>query len=325
MQDPSASATRRFQPTATWEALKQRADFLQRMRRFFSHRGFLEVETPLLSSDTVVDTHLEPFAVVEDDARGANRWLQTSPEFGMKRLLAAGAEKIFQITRAFRQAEYGPLHNPEFTMVEWYRVGDDMQAGVALLGELAQEFLQAPRVEVAHYGDVVRAAAGVDPFEASDSDLREMASRCGLVRSARATRDDCLDVIFSTHVAPRLGRDAPLIVTHFPASQAAMARLDPTDPRCAERFELFAQGVELANGYHELTDADEWRRRATEANRQRQQGGRPVLPVESRLMAAMEAGLPPCSGTALGFDRLLMVALGCQQLAEVLAFPWDIA
>ncbi len=311
-----------FAPSASWEVLRRRAELFASLRRFFDERGFLEVETPLLCRDSVVDVHLEPFVVPLLAEEGGLRYLQTSPEFAMKRMLAAGAEAIYQVTRAFRRGEQGRWHNPEFTMVEWYRVGDDLRAGMAHLAELADRLLgQVPREQ--SYAEAFRESVGIDPLEAPDEELSEAARVRGWNGSSHDERDDWLDFLFATVVVPSLRADVPILLYHYPASQAALARLAPDDARVAERFELFFRGVELANGYHELTDANEWRRRAESANERRRKRGRPPIPVESWLLEAMEQGLPPASGTALGFDRLVMTALGKESLAEVMAFPWD--
>ncbi len=312
-----------FRPSASWEVLRRRAELLTELRSFFAGRGFLEVETPLLCRDSVVDLHIDPFAVEVSQPPGETWWLQTSPEFCMKRMLAAGATAIYQVTRAFRQGEIGRWHNPEFTMIEWYRCGDDMRAGMALLAELAQALLSADSVLQIEYAELFRQGTGIDPLDATDEALRDAARCHGLDSTSESTRDDCLDFLFATRVVPSLPREVPAIVYYYPASQAALSRLDPRDDRRAERFELFFRGVELANGYHELTDAAEWRHRARAANRRRASRGQREIPVDSALLSAMESGLPAGSGTALGFDRLVMTALGRQSLSEVMAFPWE--
>ncbi|MBM4092763.1 MAG: EF-P lysine aminoacylase GenX [Planctomycetes bacterium] len=318
-----------FAPTASWENLRARARLLARIRRFFDARGFLEVETPLLSHDTVVDHHLEPLAVrlihdPSDVGDGPWLWLQTSPEFGMKRLLAAGATAIYQITRAFRGGERGPLHNPEFTMVEWYRTGDDMRSGMRLLDELAQETLCRGSAEQVSYSEAFRRRLGIDPHRCSTADLARSAREHGFDGSASWDPDDrdaWLDWLLATCIEPTLGAERPTIVFDYPASQAALACVRAEPQPVAERFELYVNGVELANGYHELTDASVLRRRTVLANQARLADGRARLPEDSRLLAAMQYGLPPCTGVALGFDRLVMVAVGARRLDDVMAFP----
>ena len=307
-----------FRPTASWKNLRLRAELLRRLREFFHRRGLLEVETPILSADTVVDRHLDPFCV-------GDRWLQTSPEFGMKRLLAAGAGAIYQIVHAFRQEEAGPLHNPEFTMVEWYRPGDAMADGMQFLSDLCEEMLGRPPAELLSYAEAFRRYAGLDPDQA-DTALLVAAARasCTTPESmAEDDRDGWLDLLLGEHVAPQLGRSRPTIVYDYPASQAALALVRPGVPPLAERFELYVNGIELANGYHELVDAGEFQRRTAAANAQRRADGKQPLPEHNRLLPALAAGLPPAVGVALGFDRLVMLAAGASDLRQVMAFPFD--
>jgi lysyl-tRNA synthetase class 2 len=319
-----------FLPTAPWPNLRLRAELLRRAREFFGGRGFLEVETPLLSADVVVDRHLDPLSVVlpRDPRRpseGRRLWLQTSPEFAMKRLLAAGATAIFQVAKAFRAGEQGPLHNPEFTMLEWYRAGDDYAAGMQFLSEFCQAMLGGPAPEQVSYSEAFVRFAGFEPHGATSADLEKIARNSRIAAPAGLGRDKdaWLDLLLVERVQPQLGIECPAIVYDFPASQAALAqvRRDASGHEVAERFELFVRGIELANGYHELLDAEVLRARAKVANRQRQADGRPALPEESRLLAAMEHGLPPCCGVALGFDRLAMIAAGASRLEEVIVFP----
>jgi lysyl-tRNA synthetase class 2 len=320
-----------FRPSADWKNLRLRAELLRRLRAFFDQRGFLEVETPILSSDTVVDRHLDPFAVLDGDGSpgsGAGRrlWLQTSPEFAMKRLLAAGGEAIYQVTRAFRQGEQGPLHNPEFTIVEWYRAGDGMPEGIQLLSELCEGLLAGGPAERISYREAFECHVEVDPHAAPTEALAQAARRRGVASPASLRRDDrdgWLDLLLVECVQPRLGHQRPAILYDYPASQAALARVRPGHPSLAERFELFVSGIELANGYHEMVDPDELRRRNAQANALREADGRERLPEKSRLVRAMEAGLPAATGVALGFDRVVMLAAGASRLDEVMAFPLD--
>ncbi|MDA1053810.1 MAG: EF-P lysine aminoacylase EpmA [Planctomycetota bacterium] len=320
-----------FHPTASWENLRLRAGLLHRLRGFFARHDFLEVETPLLSADTVIDRHLDPLSVtLFDDPRspaaGRSMWLQTSPEFAMKRLLAAGADRIYQVTRAFRGAECGQHHNPEFTIVEWYRVGDSMATGMALLGELAGELLDADGVSLVSYGEAIQRHAGVEPHSATVKELAAAAKSHGVAIPADMPSDDrdqWLNLLLAALVEPKLGIERPEILYDYPASQAALAQVRNDTPPVAERFELYANGIELANGYHELLDASVLRERNRQVNSQRQAEGKYALPEESRLLAAMEHGLPNCVGVALGFDRLVMIAAGASSLGEVMAFPID--
>ncbi len=312
-------------PSAKTSSLKSRAILLQQLRRFFDERGFFEVETPLLSRDTVVDRHLHPIQINRQQITGQRAdaqavvFLQTSPEFAMKRMLAAGADSIYQICKAFRAGETGSQHNPEFTMLEWYRVGDDMQQGMLLLESLIQSILDTKPATRISYRTAFVEATGLDPFTAS---IDQLASLSGT--KADPDRDEHLNVILSRHVEPRLGVEAPEVLYHFPASQAALAKTKfEGDVEVAERFEIYYRGVELANGYHELLDADELIARNEKTNQQRKTDGQPMLPSDSRLLDAMHIGLPACTGVALGVDRLLMLALQEDRIDAVIAFPFD--
>ncbi|NQU25618.1 MAG: EF-P lysine aminoacylase GenX [Candidatus Nealsonbacteria bacterium] len=312
-----------FRPTANWQNLRLRADLLRRTREFFDSLAFLEVETPILSADTVVDRHLDPFCV---DVAGRQLWLQTSPEFAMKRLLAAGAEAIYQITRAFRLGEQGPLHNPEFTMVEWYRTGDYPDEGMALTGRLCDALLRRGPAERVSYAEAFERHVGLNPHTAETGALVASVRKHGIAAPgslAADDRDGWLELLLVERVRPHLGTERPTILCDYPAGQSALAQIRDGDPPVAERFELFVDGIELANGYHELLDADELSRRNQHVNAQRRRDGKPPLPGESRLLAAMRAGLPGSVGVAMGFDRVVMLAAGAKSLAEVTAFPWD--
>lgn len=322
-----------WQPTADWTMLRRRAELLRALRAFFDQRGFVEVETPLLSREVLVERHLDPLStVLFDDPReplaGPRMWLQTSPEAGMKRLVAAGGDAIYQVTRSFRGGERGRLHNPEFTIVEWYRRGDSMTAGMALLAELCAALLGRGDCERLSYGEAFRRHAGVDPFATDTTELAALAAARGLSLSpdVRAHhRDELLNALLAEVVEPRLGCERPTMLYHYPASQAAVAETTHGEPpddayRVAERFELYVDGMELANGYRELTDANELERRMGEANDLRRADGKPTLPPAQWLLAAMRAGLPDCTGVALGFDRLAMAATGARSIAAVQAF-----
>lgn len=310
---PSKAVPPDFLPTASLQMLAARAALLKRLRAFFDARDFLEVETPLLSHDVVVDRHLDPLSVTlfpdpREPQVGPKVWLQTSPEFAMKRLLVAGTgqlRSIYQITRAFRGGEVGPLHNPEFTMVEWYRIGDDYAAGMQLLADMAEVILGLGAPERLTYREAFLRFAGIDPFE----------------NVAAANHDLHLDLLLTQKVEPHLGQSRPTILYDYPASQSALARIREDSPPLAERFELYVRGIELANGYHELLDAAVLRERNRTNNQFRQTDGKPRLPEEGRLLAAMDHGLPPCSGCALGFDRLVMAATGAKTIQDVMAFP----
>lgn len=317
-----------WQPTATPDSLLRRSEIVWQLRQFFYHRGFAEVHTPIISHDTVVDLNIEPVRISGRslDCHGAGNddlFLQTSPEFAMKRLLAAGMRSIYSIGPVFRAAERGTNHNPEFTMVEWYRIGDDMAAGVAFVDELVRAVLGGPPAEIITYQHACKTFANFDPLVTTVEELSRVATSRELGVEADWS-DDCdtwLDLIFSEVVQPKLGFSMPTIVTNYPASQSALARLAESDRRTAERFELFVRGVELANGYHELLDPTELMSRNEQTEAKRRELGRPSLPVNSRLIQAMQSGIPACSGCALGLDRLIMVATNARAIDEVIAFP----
>jgi lysyl-tRNA synthetase class 2 len=316
-----------WQPTASLHNLRRRAQLLRQVRGFFAERGVLEVETPVLGAATVSDLHLSSLHChAEAVAPGQTLYLQTSPEFAMKRLLAAHGEPIYQLCKAFRDGEAGRLHNPEFTMLEWYRPGWDHHRLMTEVDELLAATLSTPAGERISFRDAFQRHLGLDPLTAPERDLVGCAAGhgvgqpCGL---AEDDRDGWLNLLLSLCVEPQLGRGRPTFVYDFPASQAALARIRHDHPPVAERFEVWVDGVELANGYHELTDADEQRQRFEQDLAQRRSRGLPAVPVDRHLLAALEHGLGPCAGVALGFDRLVMLACGATAIAEVMPFPFE--
>jgi elongation factor P--(R)-beta-lysine ligase len=326
---PGSSKGSDWRPAASLQTLRRRADLLARTRAFFAARGLLEVETPQLSAAAATDLHLESLAAAAPGG-GLSGWLHTSPEFPMKRLLAAGAGDIWQLARVFRGAERGRRHNPEFTLLEWYRVGWDAPALMdevdALLRALAGDAITAPARRTSYHAAFLE-HAGFDPFTAGEREIAGALERGGVSLSAQAglQQDDLLDLALAALVEPAFDPRQPTFVYDFPASHAALARIRPGEPPLAERFELFLGGMELANGFHELTDADEQAARFRTDLERRQERGLAVPPVDARLLAAMAHGLPDCAGVALGFDRLVMILAGAERIDEVLAFPWDIA
>jgi lysyl-tRNA synthetase class 2 len=312
-----------WRPTATIELLRRRAELLSRVRQFFDSRNFIEVQTPVLSHETIIDRYLDPIPVDVVIAGAPRRvYLQTSPELAMKRLLAAGASAIYQIGPAFRAGESGPRHNPEFTMLEWYRVGDSYQQGIQLLSEFAQAAIGAVSAEVLTYREAFCRFAEVDPAAADHPTLAKLLPE-DVRQSGRWDRDDMLNWIMAHRIEPRLGLERPVIICDWPAHQAALANVRSEDPPVAERFELFIGGFELANGYHELIDPDELMRRMQQAQSLRIAAGHPQLTLPTRLHRALQQGIPDCCGVALGFDRLLMVREQCSSIADVLTFPID--
>ena len=317
-----------WRPTATPEALRRRASMLAELRAFFAERDVLEVETPLLSTETTLDLHLDAIGCEVEAPGFPNRrmYLQTSPELAMKRLLAAGSGSIFQVCKAFRGGERGRWHNPEFTILEWYRVGWDhvrlTREVVALIETLLAGSHRLEEAVYASYGDLMRRHVGLDPHDAPNRDLRRAVERCSSPQDARGLdRDDLLSRLFALRIEPTFPPGRVTIVFDYPASQAAMARFGTSDPRTAERFEAYVGPIELANGYGELTDPREQRRRLEQDLSERRESGRPEPPMPSRFLAALGSGLPYCAGVALGFDRLLGLDLGARRIDDLIAFP----
>jgi elongation factor P--(R)-beta-lysine ligase len=304
--------------------LKRRAALLRSLRAFFDDRGFTEVQTPVLSRDTIIDRHLDPIEVRMQLPGGkAETWfLQTSPEQSMKRLLCSEIGSIYQIGPVFRSGELGRLHNPEFTLAEWYDVNAGLEEGLVFLSDLISELLSTPIADRIRFEEAFRLATQLDLFECSVKELAEWSVANGLVERTDWSQDwdDWVNLIFSDRVQGKLGADRPVLVTHFPISQAALARVSESDARTAERYEAFYLGVELANGYHELLDADLLEARARKSNEQRQADGNQALPMQNRLLDAMRSGMPSSCGCALGFDRIVMLACQANSLEQVIAF-----
>lgn len=316
-----------WQPLAVTENLRKRADIIKAIRNFFYDRGVTEVDTPCLSHATVTDVHMVPFStqLLTPGGVADTLYLMTSPEYHMKRLLAAGSGPIFQLCHSFRNEEQGRYHNPEFTMLEWYRLRFDMYHLIDEVDDLLQQVADCPTAEMLTYQQVFLRYLDIDPLSADKNQLRELAIKHDLanVAAGEDDKDILLQLLFMAGVEPHIGKDRPAVIYHFPASQAALAQISPEDHRVAERFEVYYKGVELANGFHELTDASEQRQRFEQDNRKRTQRGLPQRAIDEHLLSALAAGIPDCSGVALGVDRLIMLALGAESLAEVLAFPID--
>lgn len=322
-----------WRPSADLSVLRLRAELLAQIRAFFAARGVLEVETPALSVAAITDPHLASFKTCYSgpgSQHGRPLYLHTSPEFAMKRLLAAGSGCIYQIARVFRDGEAGSRHNPEFTLLEWYRVGFDhhrlMDEVAELVGMLLAGRLALAEPERLSYRQIFQHHLNLDPHRATVADLAACAETRNISIPTGMPPDDpdpWLDLLLTHCVEPRLGSGRLTFVHDYPASQAALARLRPDDPPVGERFELYINGIELANGFHELGDAVEQRHRFAQENAARRAAGLPVMPVDEHLLAALEFGLPDCAGVALGFDRLVMLATRKTSLAEVLAFPLD--
>jgi lysyl-tRNA synthetase class 2 len=299
--------------------LRERARVLAEVRRFFDARGFLEVDTPVLVPSPGLELHLEAFEVVGGDA-GSARWLATSPEYQMKRLLADGWERIYQIGHAFRRAEKGERHNPEFTMLEWYRASSAMDAVIADTEQLVAA-VTAGRVRVD--GRIVDTQPPLDRWTVCEAFSRFAGWSENQTLEAAETGEDAYFRALVDQVEPGLtGLDRGVFLVDFPAAQASLAREKPGDPRFAERFELYVAGVELCNGFGELIDAVEQRKRFERDDATRRARGLQVYPIDERFLAALSR-VPPSGGCALGLDRLVALACGNRQISEVMAFAAD--
>lgn len=330
-----------WQPSAKLERLRQRAALIAQIRRFFAEHEVLEVETPAISQGTITDVHLDPLITAHalpDNSSASPLYLQTSPEYAMKRMLASGFPDIYQICKCFREDEIGRLHNPEFTMLEWYRRGFSMQALIDEVSELLRMVLNIDScqkdIEQYSYQALFQRHLHFDPLNASISDILEVCAKYALSDYANSlvpeqnpehgaahnnVKDALLQVLFSQQIEPFIGQDAPVCVTHFPASQASLAKLSD-DKQSALRFEFYYRNIELANGFEELTDASSQQSRFQSDNTIRRSLGKVERPIDQRFIQALQHGLPECSGVALGLDRLVMLALGCDDISEVISF-----
>ncbi len=300
---------------------------LQRIRAFFDLHGVMEVETPVLSRAATSEVHLDSWCVTSNDQPEQTYFLQTSPELFMKRLLADSAEDIYQICKVFRAGEQGTRHNPEFTLLEWYRVGFDlaalMQEVESLLNELLSNCIRAPAMHTT-YEAVFQDILHIDPFSASMEQLTQCyQDKTGSQPPSMSNRQDALDLLMSEVIEPALPANRLVFVNGYPAQQASLARIDDNDPRTARRFEVFCGGLELANGFEELTDANEQQQRMHHENQQRQAAGLDEVPLDEHFLSALRAGLPACSGVAVGLDRILMLMTNETQIDRVISFSAD--
>ncbi|GAB2493128.1 EF-P lysine aminoacylase EpmA [Arenimonas alkanexedens] len=317
-----------WKPTANLKALRLRAELYALVRHFFAERDVLEVETPILASAGNTDPNIESFCLDFDGPRAAGapvRWLRTSPEFPLKRMLAAGVGDCYELGRVFRNGEAGKRHNPEFTMLEWYRVGWDHHRLMDETSELLKSAMalagRRATVRDTSFRQLYLDKFGFDPLTAPEEDLRSPLSVYD-IDPAGLVRDDWLDLLMTHLIQPSIPASRILLVYDYPASQCALARLRPGDPPVAERFEAFLGPLEVANGYHELNDAGEQRLRfeADLARRRTRNASQPA--VDERLLASLPK-LPDCAGVALGIDRLMMALMGTDKIADVMAFPFD--
>lgn len=317
-----------WQPSATMTTLRQRAHIMHQIRQFFISRDVLEVETPLMCHSSVSDPYIQSIPVTfQPKPQEEQRfYLQTSPEYAMKRLLAAGSGAIFQLCKSFRQSEVGRHHNPEFTMLEWYRPGFDHHQLMDEMDELLQHVLASHPAERMTYATLFQRYLDIDVHQASIADLMACVRKhLHHFEGELQTKDAWLDLLMTHIIEPQLGLHKPTFVYDFPASQAALARLIPGNPPLAARFEVYIRGMEIANGFFELQDANEQRKRFEENNVARTQLGLPTMSLDEYFLAALEHGLPDCAGVALGIDRLMMLATKAESIAEVLSFDISIA
>jgi lysyl-tRNA synthetase class 2 len=317
-------------PSASFESLRLRARVYETIREFFKLREVLEVDTPSLSAATNTDPNILSFKTEFagfGDVPQQRMYLITSPEFHMKRLLAAGSGSIYQISHVFRQAELGSQHNPEFSLLEWYRVGMDYHTLMQEVTELVSLLVNRPLTDPEYltYQDAFLHYVGIDPLTATLDELQRLAQQAGfsLPATGRNNKDLYLDYLMSTQVQPKLGKRRMTFIYEYPASQCALARIKDDNHQVAERFELFIEGVELANGFHELSDAEQQMARFHSELHQRAQQAIEPADIDQYLIAALGAGLPDCSGVALGLDRLIQFISGKKTINDILAFPFN--
>ncbi|MFP3013366.1 MAG: elongation factor P--(R)-beta-lysine ligase [Arsenophonus sp. NC-QC1-MAG3] len=320
-----------WQPRASINNLLKRAKIMAEIRRFFIDRGVVEVETPILSKFTVTDIHLLSFEtqfVTPIIANNTKLYMITSPEYHMKRLLAAGSGPIYQIIKAFRNQEKGRYHNPEFTMLEWYRPHYDMYRLIDEVDDFLQQILDCQPTERISYQQAFQRYLNIDPIaiELEKKQLHDAAVQLGLNNTGKEeNKDVLLQFLFTIGVEPNLGKYKPTVIYHFPASQAALAKISKEDNRVSERFEVYFKGIELANGFRELTDAEEQRKRFEHDNQMREKMGLPKQAIDERFLAALGEIIPDCSGVALGIDRLVMFILNAEKISDVISFSIELA
>jgi len=315
-----------WKPTATINTLKRRAELIQKIRQFFICKNLLEVETPLIASTTVTDPYIESISVHYPIDPDKNYYLQTSPEYAMKRLLASGSGDIFQISKAFRNGEVGAQHNPEFSMLEWYRLGFNHHDLMEEMEAFLKEILGINKVERISYRELFKRFLDIDPFLASIEDLKQRAQDLelnDLDETSIQDTDTWQQVLMSRIIEPNFSNDHPVFIYDFPASQAALAKIRSEDVDYAERFEVYYKGVELANGFHELTDTKEQEARFKSDLKKRVGLNKNPVGIDRRFLEALQSGLPACSGVAIGIDRLFMILEGTQNISNVLSFAWS--
>ena len=319
-----------WQPSMNWQHAKQRAQILSQIRAFFLAKNVIEVDTPLLSHATVTDPHLDAFVTHFNYSKASHcdesvaLYAQTSPEFAMKRLLASGYGCCYQICKAFRHEQHGRYHNPEFTMLEWYRVGFDHFKLMDEVAALMSLILGCQQVERISYQALFIRELAIDPLTADKAELIKLITSHNKL-SDWLEQEECIDTllqfIMAELIEPTIGKDIPCFVYDFPASQASLAKISSQDRRVAERFECYFKGIELANGFHELIDVEQQKLRFEHDNEVRAQLGKSKQAIDNNFISALANGIPACAGVALGIDRLIMLALSASKIDQVITFP----
>ena len=323
-----------WKPSGSLCNLRKRADAISQIRAYFAVKNVLEVETPTISPSTVTDVHLEALSTVHTNPLSVKKthlFMQTSPEYYMKRLLCAGFPSIYQISKCYRDDEVGRFHNPEFTLLEWYRLDFSMDELIEDVDNILRLVLDTPVCEKISYSELFNKHLGIDIKNDSDSQLVSVCENMGLENMipegftdtlSVVDRDMLLQLLFCEKIERQIGLTRPIAVTHFPASQASLAKIDESAPWLSLRFEFYYQGIELANGFEELSNADEQRARFELDNEIRKNSKLDVKPIDMKFLNALENGLPSCSGVALGIDRLLMLAVDASHINEVVSFDF---
>ncbi|BAB13271.1 elongation factor P--(R)-beta-lysine ligase [Buchnera aphidicola str. APS (Acyrthosiphon pisum)] len=317
-----------WKSSASIEDLIKRSNIISNIRLFFSKKNILEVETPILSRSTVTDVHLTSFEtnyISSDNIDELKLWLTTSPEYHMKRLLASESGSIYQICHSFRNKEIGRYHNPEFTMLEWYQPFCSMKKFIKEIDIFLQIILKCNKSDKVSYQDLFIDFLKIDPLCTNLLELHQISKKLKLdhLTHSENNLNKLIQLLFTLKIEPNIGKEKPLFVYHFPAEQASLAAINLKDPRISERFEIFFKGIELGNGFYELIDVNEQKKRFIRDNKERRSMNLPTRKIDNFFLSALSYGLPPCSGVAIGLDRLIMLILNKKSIHEVIAFPVD--
>jgi len=316
-----------WQPTSTRETLKARAKIIRKIRRFFDECGLLEVETPLLSQYSITNQYIQSFEATyyNDSGKSKPYFLQTSPEYAMKRLIATGYGDMYQLCKAFRNhGEVGHEHNPEFTILEWYRLRFDHHQLMDEMDDFLQFILNCKKAKRFSYQELFLHFLKINPFELSADDLKKLAQENNInIEGKGYNWDTWTEILLSHLIEPKLNNEQPIFIYDYPASQAALSKIREDNPRVCERFEVYFKGVELANGFHELQNAAEQLNRFKKDQQKRKQANLKHMEIDRRFIAALEHGFPHCSGVAVGIDRLIMLALNAKSISDVIAFNFE--